>query len=100
VPLLAEVVTVVRQVIGCRSTGPVFLRERIAPGGTPLLVGDLATLERVCHERQLAVGTTLSRAEALRVASTVWREAGAVKADAIRMSFVRIMKAIGLPQAT
>jgi integrase len=36
----------------------------------------------------------------MRVARTVWRDAGAAKADAVRTSFLRITKAIGHPEAT
>ena len=56
--------------------------------------------ERVCADRQRAAGPAASRAELLRIARTVWRDAGAVKADAIRTSFVRVMRAIGHPEAT
>ena len=45
VPLLAEVVAVLRSVIGDRVVGPVFLRERIRDGHQPLLVGDLNPLD-------------------------------------------------------
>jgi integrase len=42
----------------------------------------------------------LTRSEILRIARSVWRDAGAVKADAIRNSFIRITRAIGQPEAT
>ncbi|MBL8793117.1 MAG: tyrosine-type recombinase/integrase [Planctomycetia bacterium] len=100
VPLLPEVVAVFRHVIGSRAAGPVFLRERFTPNVPPKLVGDLAALERVCVERQAAAEVPPSRHEVLRIACTVWRDAGAIKADAVRCSFVRVMKAIGLPRAS
>src|SRR5262245_38276406 len=46
VPLLPEVAAVLRAVVGGRSAGPVFLRERLA-GKTPALVGDRRELGRV-----------------------------------------------------
>jgi integrase len=36
----------------------------------------------------------------LRIARTVWRNAGAVKADTVRSCFLRVMKAIGLPSVS
>ena len=100
VPLLPEVVAVLRRVIGHRQAGPVFLRQRFAGGQLPPLPGDRQELERVCAERQRAAGPAPSRAELLRIARTVWRDAGAVKVEAIRTSFIRVMRATGHPEAT
>jgi len=102
VPLLPEVVAVLRAAIGARRAGPVFVRERLA-GKTPGLVGDRQELGGVCEERQQSArgaGEPLSRAAAQQVARRVWWDAGAVKADAVRNSFVRVMKQIGHPEAT
>lgn len=52
VPLLPEVVAVLRRIIGNRKAGLVFLRERFAAGDLPPLVGDRRELERTCEERQ------------------------------------------------
>ena len=100
VPLLPEVALVLRRVIGERKTGPVFLREQLKRGAVPPLVGDQRHLEKICDERLRRTGQPLSRAEMLRISRTVWRDAGAVKADSIRTSFIRITKAIGHPEAT
>jgi integrase len=100
VPLLSEVVAVLRKVIGSRKAGPVFLRARFSKGAAPLLTGDRRELERVCEERQQAATQPLSRSEALRIARGVWRDAGAVKADAVRTSFLRLTARIGHPEAT
>jgi integrase len=102
VPLLPEVNAVLRAVIGTRQAGPVFLRERLA-GRRPHLIGDRKELGRVCAERQQMARTStqlLSRAAAQKIARRVWWEAGAVKADAVRMSFLRCMQAIDQPEAT
>jgi integrase len=99
VPLLPEAVAVLRRVIGDHRAGPVFLRPRFADVPPPL-VGDGRELERVCRERQRAAGPALSRADAQRVARGVWRDAGAIRPDAIRTSFLRVMRAIGRPEAT
>jgi integrase len=99
VPLLPEVVGVLRTVIGRRKSGVAFLRERLV-GKTPSLQGDRRDLERVCQERQRAAGGSLSRTEALKIMRKVWWDAGAIKADAVRNSFVHIMEDIGHPEAT
>jgi integrase len=99
VPLLPEVVAVLRRVIGARKMGPLFLRERLSSAES-LLVGDRRMLEKVCDARKRESGRPLSRAEVLQVARTVWRDAGAVKIDAVRNSFIRITRAIGHPEAT
>lgn len=100
VPLLPEVVGVLRHAIGGRHAGPVFLRERFTGRALPPLVGDRRELERVCDERRRDAGQSLARTDLLRISRTIWRDAGAVKADAIRNSFIRIMKSIGVPEAT
>jgi integrase len=99
IPLLPEVVAVLRSVICCRQAGPVFIRERLADR-RPALVAGRAELERVCHERQRALEPPHARVDLLRIARRVWWEAGIVKADAVRISFVRIMEAIAHPEAT
>lgn len=99
VPLLPEVVAVLRLAISCRHAGPVFIRERLT-GKKPALVGDRRELERICRERQRSVGHALSRGEEQKIARRVWWEAGAIKRDAIRSSFVRITRAIRHPEAT
>jgi integrase len=102
VPLLPEVVAVLRAVTGKRRSGPVFLREKLA-GKTPALVGGRRELARVCEDRQQAArqaGQPLARAESHRIAGGVWRDAGVVKADVLRTSFVRVMQGIGHPEAT
>jgi integrase len=101
VPLLPEVVTVLRKVIACRVCGPVFLRARFTSKSVePMISGDRQRLESICEERQREAGNGLSRAEILRIARTVWRDAGAVKADAIRTSFIRTTRLIGHAEAT
>jgi integrase len=99
VPLLPEVVTVLRWVIGTRRDGVVFLRERLA-GSSPGLSGGRAELERVCADRQREAGAGLSRMEAQRIARRVWWEAGALKADHVRLSFLRVMAGLGHEEAT
>ena len=100
IPLLPEAGAVLRCLIGDRRAGPVFLRARFTCDYVPSLIGDRRELERVCAERQRAKGNGLARADLLAIARTIWRDAGAVKADAIRTSFIRTMRSLGHPEAT
>src|SRR5262249_49005846 len=100
VPLLPEVVGVLRRVIGARVSGLVFLRERFTGDFVPPQTGDSLALEKEGEARQHAAGDTLSRAAALKITRTVWRDAGALKADRVRTSLIKIMRALGRPEAT
>jgi integrase len=89
-------------VIGKRQAGPVFLRENLV-GKLPKLVGNRGELERVLQERVAETrgeGGALRRTEVYQIARKVWWDAGTVKADVVRSTFVRTMKAIGHPEAT
>jgi integrase len=102
VPLLPEEVAVLRAVIGNRAGGPVFLREKLV-GKTPKLAGDRALLEAVLQDRIAAArarGDILRRGEQQALARKVWWDAGEVKADMVRKSFLRVMASIGHPEAT
>jgi integrase len=99
VPVVPELVAVLRSVIGQRRAGPVFIRERLS-GKDPALVADRREMERICRERQRTADMPLSRAGMQKVASRVWWDVGALKADAVRNSFVQITQSIGRPEAT
>ena len=99
VPLLPEVVAILQRVIGSRLVGPVLLRERIGKR-KDRLVGDRRELERVLKARRTELGRILSRSEEARLANSVWWDAGAVKADAIRTSFIRTIQATGVSEST
>jgi integrase len=99
VPLLPEVVTVLRKVIGDRTVGPVFLRERIGKRKTRF-EGDRREMEHELKARRAAQQRILTRSEEAKLAKSLWWDAGAIKADAIRTSFVRGMQAIGHPEST
>jgi integrase len=102
VPLLPEAAAVLRSVIGSRQAGPVFLREKLA-GKLPKLVGKSGELVLICEDRQRLVrteGRILSRSDVQKIARSVWWDSGAIKADAVRNSFVRVMQALGRSEAT
>lgn len=97
VPLIAELVELLRFVIGSRSQGLIFLRERL--NGSPLLQGDATDLAAELQIRSKGE-TPRTRTERQALARGVWRDAGAVNPDEIRNSFIRIMHKIGHPEAT
>jgi integrase len=102
VPLLPEVVIVLRVVIGRRTTGPVFIRQKLV-GHYPKLVGDRAELGCVLQKRiesRRSDSRVMGRAEIQGVARTVWWDAGVVKSDAVRISFLRTTEAIGRGDST
>jgi integrase len=99
VPLLPEVVTTLKRVIGGRPAGPVFLRPKFATAPPPLLA-DGRALAALLAGRLAAAGSASSRAAAARLAATVWRDAGAVKTDAVRTSLIRVASLAGLVGAT
>lgn len=98
VPLLPEVLAVLARVIDSRPTGPVFLRPRFGKS-VPPLVGDRVALAETLRDR-LALACGVGRTEAARLARGLWRDAGAVKTDAVRSSFMRVAATIAFPQAT
>jgi integrase len=102
VPLLPEVVAVLRVVIGARNAGPVFLREKLNDRA-PELVGTKDELVRALHNRVAArrgEGGALGRTDIHRIARKVWSDAGAVKSDGVRLTFVRVMESLARPEAT
>jgi integrase len=100
VPLIAELVSVLRQVIGQRRAGPVFLRARFLGGSAPTLIGGERELSLACERRVQERGATPNRTLRARVARSVWQDAGALKTDTVRKSFIRVTKVIGHRDAT
>jgi integrase len=98
IPLVSELVTIMKFVIGSRSQGLVFLHERLA--GKPLLTGGSATLIEVLSKRCQETGRNLTRTERHKLACSICRDAGVVSPDEIRNSFCRIMRRLGHPEAT
>lgn len=100
VPLAPELVGLLRQVIGRRSSGPVFLRMKFNLRGTTAITENRAAMQRIAERRvaseERKLGHALSRSEQARVLRTVWRDAGAVPVDRVRSSFMRAAKAAGL----
>ena len=100
IPLLPELVCVLKSVIGSRKTGPVFLRHKYRSRASPVLVGSLAELEAAFHHRIQQTEVPVTRSVELQVAKKVWRDAGAVKADQVRNSFIRTMRQLSHAEVT
>ena len=102
VPLCDEAVSVLQRVVGQWQQGLVFLRPRFRDV-PPELAGPLSQLEREAEQRltrtQKSTGT-LSRTAAAQVLHTVWRDAGLIRTDAIRKSFIHAGCSIGRPELT
>jgi len=105
IPLVPELADVLRAVIAGRTTGPVFLRRGYLGAQTPPLSGltsrrlevELARrIDREQRDRDLP----LSREQAQRIATRLWRDMGTVKTDRIRTAFMQLTKRIGLSSVT
>jgi site-specific recombinase XerD len=105
VPLVPVLAAVLRVHLRGRASGPVFLRrcqaERAATGlresGPLALEQELG--QRVARQ-EAATGRPLTRAERERLARALWRDLGAVKEERVRLEFLRLTRAIGLPGCT
>lgn len=100
VPVLPEILGALGMLRAGRTAGPLLVRQKFVNGPGPPLSGTLQDLEKVCQHRQKELGSPLSRRQESDVARQVWRDAGAVKADSIRQSFIKIMRTLGHPEAT
>ncbi len=96
-PLLPELAALLRRTFAGRTVGSAFCRRRAS--------AELTTKTEVQMERDLMLaiatregdgGVTLSRAERLTVAKSIWNRTGAVDEDRIRIEFGRVANAIGL----
>jgi integrase len=103
IPLMPELVEVLRVHLAGRRAGPVFLRRAghplpsLASAGWMALEGELSRRMAV---REAESGQPLTRAERGRLSRRMWRELGAVKGDRIRTEFMRLTQGIGLPGLT
>jgi site-specific recombinase XerD len=105
IPLVPALAAVLRAHLAGRAHGPVFRRRRWgeragcprATAGPAALAEELA---RRVAEHEVAGGRPLTRVERGRVARRLWREVGAVKGEQVRLEFLRLTRAIGLPGCT
>jgi integrase len=99
IPLVDPLVSVLRIAVGHRTTGPVFLQRRFENAERPSLAGCTTRaleqeVENRIVERERDSAGQLSRGQRLRIARSVWRDAGVVKTDRIRKEFMRLTGSI------
>lgn len=105
IPIVPELNQVLRHLVGSRQTGPVFFQRRCGTGHAPPLQDYASTrleseLARRLSVRERASPDDLDRTARQEVAMTIWRDLGALKEDWIRKEFMRLTRAIGLPEVT
>jgi len=102
IPLTAQHVGVLRYMLKGRDTGPVFVQRRCFEGYVPpLLHCRPKELQQRLGRRILeSASDTWDREAGQRTAKTIWRDAGALRVDWIRIEFMRLTKLIGIPQIT
>jgi site-specific recombinase XerD len=104
IPLLAELVAVLRIHVAGRQMGPLFRRRCWSPSRSEKAVPNRMIIEQELAVRiaaaEVASGQSPARPEQARLARAVWRDWGAVKADRLRTEFRRLTSRIGLPACT
>lgn len=105
IPLVPELVEVLRIVCGMRGSGTLFCRRRFWQGDQPPLAGRSrselqAELDR--RARQIiGVGPESSERVCRQAAArSIWRDLGAIRPDRIREEFMRLTRRIGMPEVT
>ncbi len=105
IPLVPELISVLRSVIGNRAAGPAFLRRRYLAEEPPALAclteNELrAELIRRVEFRTADSDGSITRETSHRIAQRLWRDCGAIKTDEIRTAFKRLTGRIELPHLT
>jgi integrase len=102
IPLIDELVLVLRRLIGERRAGPVFVRVTVSADRAPLWNRPAAALSQAVELRLKTAGDGFdgTRGAMARLQRKIWRDAGATLPDAIRLSFIKIATAAGLEGAS
>lgn len=94
VPLIAEVVHVLRTLVGNRQAGLVILRQSVDSNNLPLANADSSQLAAIVRRRiadlEVVGHANLDRRAVMGIQQRLWREAGATTADRIRNMMIRI----------
>jgi integrase len=103
VPLVPELVEVIRSMVLGRAAGPVFLREQFDVNATGAVSGNRAALAASARCRLTALEDTLdrppTRTEAAACIRGIWRDAGAADVDRVRTTFVAAARGAKLAHA-
>jgi len=97
IPLLPEVVAVLKRVIAGRTGGPVFLRQRFMLKNAGFSAGWMRS--EILSQID-GMGVALTRKGEAQISQKVWQKAGYLKNDLIRRSFIHLMRLIGFPEST
>lgn len=106
IPLLAEHVAMLRELIGSRSTGPLFLRQRFAGGRTTALLDGMtrdelrAELKQRLGIMQQQDNEALTRQKHQQACNRLWVDMGMIKTEKLRLEFIGLTDHIGLPKVT
>lgn len=104
IPLIGELRHVLGAVISVRTSGPVFRRPCFEPTDPAFAEPDrtvlLTSLGERCQRLADELKRPITRRERIRIAKSVWRNAGAFNPDQIRRSFIRVARRCGLQEAT
>jgi integrase len=103
IPLVPALAEVLRRHLGRRGCGPVFRRRTYADLSAAGAMDPNALeqeLARRCAAEEARSRKGLSRAGRCRLARRLWRDLGAVREDRVRLEFLRLTGAIGLPGYT
>jgi len=105
IPLVPVLADVLRYVISRRTAGPVFLRRRFSHGAQPMLAGkSQLQLENQLLQRMATAAapssTASTRAADSHLARGIWRDAGIIKTERIRIEFMRLTRTLGIPEIT
>ena len=105
IPILPELVAVLRATVGERNSGPVFRQRRCLAGYQVPLAGWAksqveAELLRRARELEAADPTSSPRVAQRTAARKVWRDWGAIRYDYLRQQFMLLTAQIGRPDIT
>lgn len=100
IPITQELADVLARHLGNRRTGSVFQQRRCFEGFEPPLNSkNLRQLEHEC-QRRLDLCEDRSRSSVARVANSIWLDLCSLRADLVRIEFMKISEKIGLPEMT
>lgn len=104
IPMVPELVAVLRRTIGDRRHGPLFLRQRYRPNNESLSqatrVQLAAEVKRRVAAKESQENAVLSRERIASICHAVWQAAGAVRVDRIRTAFIQVAQSLGLEDVT
>src|SRR6185369_5529650 len=104
IPLITELVTLLKVLVADRNHGPVFRRRRFLRGDTPKIKITSPEAEALEYSILEVEGDnitgTLDRRDQMRKCDRFWRDMGSIREEAIRVAFMELTDKIGLPQLT